>query len=509
MALASRRIAPGPSDRAGETAAQDLLSTPAAGAAAARGGALRTGGYIVGTLVSLVAAALLFRHLGVQDTGRYVTALSLVAIVAALSDLGLTAVGIRELSMRPPEERSPLARDLLGLRITMTLVGSALVIGVAWAAYSPTLAAGVALACLGLLIQVTQDNFALRLMVELRLAWISALELVRQLLATMLTIALVLLGARLLPFLGISTPVGAVTLSATVVFVRGAYSLAPSFSWRRWAKFIRSVLPYTLAVAASALYFRISVLLVSALSDSTQLGYFGASFRIIEVLAVVPTMLVGSALPIFSRAATEDHDRLGYALGRVFEVSLIVGSWVAVSIAVGAPFAIEVVGGPRFEPAASVLAVQGVGLAAMFVTSVWANGLLSLGLYRQILVINLGALTFNALLVGALVPLDGARGAAIGIALAETAAALVQAIAVVRGRPRLYPSLRSLPLVAIAAGIGLVPMALTGIPVVVRLLISTALFFGVISVTRAFPPELLDLIPWISARRSVRKTRQQ
>ena len=44
-----------------------------AAAAAARGGLLRAGGYVVGQGMSVAAAALLFRHLGVADAGRYIT----------------------------------------------------------------------------------------------------------------------------------------------------------------------------------------------------------------------------------------------------------------------------------------------------------------------------------------------------------------------------------------------------------------------------------------------------
>ena len=65
---------------------------------------------------------------------------------------------------------------------------------------------------------------------------------------------------------------------------------------------------------------RVSILIVSALASGKQLGYYSASFRIIEVLAPVPGLLVGAAFPIFARAARDDHARLGYALGRVFEV---------------------------------------------------------------------------------------------------------------------------------------------------------------------------------------------
>ncbi len=484
----------------GELPIEDVLATSAAGPAAVRGGAMRVGGYFAGTLVSVLAAALLFRHLGVRDTGRYVTALSLVAIVAAVSDLGLTAVGVRELSTRPSDERWPLARDLLGLRITLTVVGGAVVIAIAALAYSSTMAAGVALACVGLLLQATQDNFALPLVVELRLGWVSALELARQVLTAMATVALVLAGATLVTFLGISIPVGVLVLAMTVVLVRGVRSLAPTFSWSRWRRFMRAMLPYSAAVAASALYFRVSILLVSVLSTAVQLGYFSASFRIIEVLTVGPALLASSACPIFARAARDNHERLGYALGRVFEVALIAGAWVAVSIAVGAPLAIAIIGGPKFTAAAPVLAIQGVALGAMFVSLVWANAMLSLGLFRGILVISVSMLLLNGILVSALIPLDGARGAAIATAIAEIAAVVVQAVAVVRDRPQLRPPLRILPFVALAAAVGLVPLAMTGLPVIVRLIISTTLFGGVVLITRSLPRELMDLAPWIGRR---------
>jgi len=480
-----------------EPGGEDVLSTSAAGPAAVRGGALRVAGYFAGALVSAVSAALLFRHLGVVDTGRYVTAVSLVAIVGAVSDLGLTAVGVREIATRPEDERWQLAGDLLGLRITLTVLGTLAMTAIAWAAYSSTLAAGVALAGTGLLLQATQDNFALPLVVGLRLGWVSVLDFARNLLTTLTMVLLVLLGARLLPFLGISIPVGLIVLAGTVLLVRGTRSLAPTFSLSRWREFAGVMLPYAAAVAASALYFRVSILLVSALSSATQLGYFSASFRIIEVLTIVPGLLVSSAFPIFARAARDDHERLGYALGRVYEVALIVGAWVAVSIAVGAPLAIKVIGGAEFRHAVPVLAIQGVGLGAMFVSVVWGNGLLSLGLYRQILVISVGALLLNAGLVAALIPLDGSRGAAIGTAAAEIVAAVAQAYAVGRGRPQLRAPLRILPRVALAAFVACVPLALTGlgVPTIVLLIASSALFGGTLLLLRAFPRELLDLLP--------------
>jgi O-antigen/teichoic acid export membrane protein len=101
-----------------------------------------------------------------------------------------------------------------------------------------------------------------------------------------------------------------------------------------------------------------------------------------------------------------------------------------------------------------------------------------------------------------LVPIDGAQGAAIGTATGEIVLAIAQCVLVVRRRPQLRPSLRILPGVTLAAALGLAPLALTPIPVIARLAISTALFAGALLLTHAYPPELLDLLPRARAGRA-------
>lgn len=458
-------------------------------------------GFLLGSLASAASAALLFRHLGVNNTGRYVEIVSLVTIVAGFSDLGLTAVGVRETSVRDEDRRAELLRDLLGLRLTLTLGGVVLVAAVATVLYSSTVVAGVAIAGVGLLLQVTQDNYAVLLQVNLRLGWVTVLDVLRQLLTVTLVGLLVLAGARLLAFVAVAIAVGIVCAVLAAHLVRGQRSLRPTFHWDKWRAMIVQILPYSAAVAAAALYFRVAVVLTSLLASAHALGLFSAAFRIIEFLTVIPALLAGAALPIFARAAHEDLDRLGYALGRVCEVALIVGSWIAVSLAVGASLAISIVGGHRFAPAATVLQIMGVALVGTFVSAVGSNGLLSLHRHRDLLVINLGALAFSVVAIGILVSVDGAPGAAIGLAAGELLAAGASGLLLVRGRPELRPSLRIFPLVALAAGVALLPMLATGTPVIARLALSTALYGVVLVLTRALPSELGALLPDSLARR--------
>jgi O-antigen/teichoic acid export membrane protein len=475
------------------TVSADILAGTEAGPAAIRGGTLRVGGYLIGALLSVVSAALLFRHLGVVDTGRYVTVLSLVAIVGGLSDLGLTAVGLREMSVRRGPARSQLAANLLGLRIQVTVVGIAFAIIFAWLAhYGGVLVLGVLLAGVGLLLQSYQATLAISLMSSLKLGWVTVTEVVRQVLTVALIIALVLFGAKLLAFLAVPIPVGVAVLVVTMVLVRSEMPLRPAFERGQWWILLRAVLPYSVAVAAATLYFRIAIILVSIIASARELGYFSVSFRIIEVLLAIPALLVGAAFPIFARAAHHDRERWVYALGRVFQVCLLVGVWMAICLGLGSGVAIAVIGGSQFKPAAAVLSIQGVALAGSFVGAVWAYAMLSLGRHRDILVINVGTLVVGSGLVALLVTLDGARGAAIATAISEVTISVVGALVLLRSHPELAPALGVLPRVALAVVLALTPALVPGLGEIAAVAIATVLYGGALWKLGLVPDELRD-----------------
>jgi O-antigen/teichoic acid export membrane protein len=472
----------------------DLLSTPQAGPAAVRGGTLRLGSFMTGAAVNLVAAAVLFRYLGVRDAGRYTTALALAALVTGLTDLGLTAIGMREYVVLDAEGRRGFARNLLGIRLALTSIGVAAITLFAFIAYGHVLGLGVLVAGVGVLLTNVQLTLAIPLMATLRLGLVSLLEVLRLALVALLIVVLVIAEASLIPFLATVVVAAALALIPTAIVVRGSIPLTPSFAFREWKALLGPVLTYSLAVAAGALYFRIAIVLVSLLAGSRELGYFSASYRVVEGIIIIPGLLVGAAFPIFARAARDDVRRLGYALSRVFEVSCILGVWVALALGVGAHLAIQIIGGAHFLPATKVLAVQGVAVGATFVSAVWAYGMLSLHMHRLILAFNISMLVLVAGLVSALVPLDNAQGAAIGVSAAEVLGATVAGVALVHRRAELRPRLRVLPRVALAAALGVLPAAATGLPVAVRVVLSTIIYVVVLIALKAPPAELYEAL---------------
>ena len=483
-------------ERAPETAGQaELLDTPEAGPTAVRGAVLRVAGYAAGVLMSVGSAALLFRHLGVEDGGRYVSVLALVGIVAGVTEVGMTTIGVRELAIRHRDERIPFMRNLLGLRLVLTLVGIVFAVLFAVAAgYDETMIVGTVLAGLGVVAIALQSTLGIALQAGLRFGWVTILELIRQALTVAAIVVLVLVGAGLLPFLAMTIPVGIVVLALTAWVVRAEVPLRPAFRPAEWRRLLREVLPFAAATIIAAVYFRAAMIVLSVVSTPTETGYFAAPFRITEVLLVVPNLVVGAAFPIFARAARDDHDRLAYGVDRVFQACVVLGGLLFVALLLGAPFAIDVVAGEDFAPSADVLRIQAAALALAFPNSVLFYVLLTVHRYGILLGLSAGVLVVNVVLAAVLGDAHGAEGAAVATGLAELAALLAGLVAVRSVAPHLAPGLGVVAKVVLAAGVAAALLA-TGLGSFAAACVGVVVYSAIVLALGAVPRELREALP--------------
>lgn len=482
----------------------DTLASPTAGAAAIRGGALRVTGYLVGLLLAVLSAAVLFRYLGPDDAGKYVTVLAIVAIVGSVFDGGLHSLAIREVSVREGAERSEVIDNLLGMRLALGVV--AIVLAGVFAAvigYEPSLVLGTVLASVGLVLWSTHLILAAPLVAGLRLGWVTAIDLFRNAGAVVLVLAGVWAGLGLIAFLTVPIPVAVAAVVWTAILVRRQTSLRPSFRVGAWRVLLRDVVPYALATAAGLLYFRVAVVLLSLISSEHETGLYSAAFRTVEVLLIVPQLAVGTVLPIFAHAARRDRDRLAYAVDRTFQAAAVFGGGIAVVLALAAPFAIAVVAGPDFEGAADMLRIQALGLGVALVTSVFTYALLSLRMHRELLVANVAALGASIVLTLVLGSAWGGVGAATGTAIAELCLAGVAVWLLVRRHPSLRPSW-SFIFRVLAAGLVTAALAMIPAPSVVLALVGAVVYAVLALALRAVPQELLVELGRVRQLRSAR-----
>jgi O-antigen/teichoic acid export membrane protein len=465
--------------------------TPELGVVAIRGGAIRVVGYICGVSISLGAAAILVRHLGISGFGRYVTVISLVALVGGVTEAGIVVYGIREFGARAGSDRRRLMADLLGMRLALTSLGvlCAIVFGLV-VGYGGVLVLGTLAAGIGLLVQVVTDVLSIPLQSKLLLGRLTVVDFTRRLVGLILIAGLAVAGATLLPFLAVSIVAGAIALTLLAWMVRASITVSVSWDWHRWRALFGDTVPFAVAVSVGAVYFYVTIIVMSLIASAVETGLFATSFRVTQVALAIPAIALTAIFPLMTSGHEQQAARLDKTIGKVLDVAVIFGIWMSLSMAVGAGFIIDVIaGGHRGHGAVAVLRIQGLVLTASFVSASSMFALLALRRYRQMLVASSSALLLNVALGLTLIPSLGARGGAIADVATEAVMAAGLTAAVMGAMPRHGITAAIIPPALLAAAVGasvwLLPIG--GLPSVV---LATVLYFGVLAIMGTIPEEL-------------------
>jgi O-antigen/teichoic acid export membrane protein len=485
---------------------RDVLDTPAAGRLLIRGSALRFAGYAAMLGLSAVMAAVLTRHLGVAEFGLYTTVMSVVAVVAAVTDAGMANIGTREYAVLHGSEREELMSNLLALRIVLTLGGIVLTTGFAVAAgYDRPLVLGAVTASLATIPLVIQHTLSIPLQTGLRLGVVAALELLRQTLWVLGVVVLSALGAGVFPLLSILLVVNLLLIFPTARLVRGDISTRFVVRPRAWPPLLRITVVYSLATAVGTVYAYTAQILTSLVTSRHQSGLFAVSFRVFIVAVTVPALLASAALPVLARAGTTNEDRFAYGVRRMFDILLLAGVGAAVVISAASGFIVAVIGGPSYHGSGPVLAIQAFGLIGSFLAAGWSFALLSLRLHRRLLVTNVAALAVSIALTLTLAHAEGAHGAAIATVCGEAVLALGAGLGLMWGRPRYRPQLQFVIKVCLGgAAAGLASLVPT-MPSVVRAVVAGLVYCLLLVALRAVPPELRELLPRTAAGSTSRR----
>jgi O-antigen/teichoic acid export membrane protein len=478
-----------------EDAHADILDTAEAGPSVIRGGVLRLGGYVLGALATVASSAVVIRHLGVVDTGHFLTITALLAIVATVSDLGLTGFAVREYATGPRSDGRRFLRNLLGIRLALALSG--LVIAILFGllvGYPEVMVLGTVIAGFGMVFLVVQDGIAIPLQVGLRFGWVAGLQLAIQVGVAIEAVLLALAGAGLLPFFALQLPIVIPVLIVTAVIGGHDSRLVPTIDTREWRRMVARILPYSLAVVLSVVYFQIAQIMVSLLSSPTETGYFGVSFRVLLAVTTLPPLIVSSALPLLARAARDDAERFNYASRRLVETMMLAGCGVALGLFLGAAFAIRVVAGPGYGQSVEVLRILAVALLGTFVIASRGYALLALDRLRAMLVCNGIALTVVLACGVPLISAYGAKGAAIAMVAAELTLGLSYEWSLSHGRAalRLDPGfvLRAGAATLVAGAVA----SVLGLPALAAAVLGVALYVAALLALGIIPAEIREAL---------------
>jgi O-antigen/teichoic acid export membrane protein len=205
-----------------------------------------------------------------------------------------------------------------------------------------------------------------------------------------------------------------VALAASWVLVRPLATPVMRARPDMWRPLLMAALPVGAALAVTEVYFRADTFIISVFRDYDEVGAYSLAYRVIELLAVLPAVLMTSVFPLLSRylGSGGDRARASVTIDAVGDMFLAVGVPIAAGGLVVAPQVIELVAGDGFAEAATPLRILLFAGALAAVSGLLGYALIAGGRQASALRLALGALAVNLALNVALVPALGIDAAA-------------------------------------------------------------------------------------------------
>lgn len=475
----------------------DVLVSGAAGGKVIRGSAWRGVGGIAGSLAGVVTAALLLRHLGVDESGRYVTVISLLAIPVVVGDLGLNVSASRWLALRSPDKRRPLIANIVGQRLVIMPVTLVLVVAFTVIVGYPTrMVLGTVLAGIGFFIMAVANAFLLRLSVELRNAGLALVDFLRFGVTLVGVALLVALNAKLTPFFAVQIVVGLVIFALIPLLAGSDAFVRPRFDREEQRVLMRSAFPLAAALTLGQVYFRLVIVLMSLISTPQQTGYFGASLRALEAPVNISILVAGVALPLLAAAARDDRSRFHYAIEGLNKGALVAGVLVVLVTIRAAEPIMTIIGGEAFRPAGAVLRIQVCVLPFTALYQIWTVSLLALGRQRELILTNVVALMGVGIFAAVLVPQYGAEGGAAASVMGDALLAALIYWRLHRAAGAMFVQWGFLLRVLVAAALSVATLFIPGLPELVSAAIAGLVFLGVGQLIGVIPEEVHEAFGW-------------
>lgn len=281
-------------------------------------------GKIFGTFLGVATIALLTRYLGQEGFGQYTTALAFMQFFGVLVDMGLYLVCLREISAYP-EKENYITSNIFTLRFFSALIflgGGALLIFAF--PYPPLVKWSAVIVSLSFffmsLVQVLTTVFQK----YLKMGQVALAEVLGRV-GFLVIILLFIFYKGNLPALMFGNVTNTLIYFIVLwLLVKKFVKITWAFDLKYWKTIFIKTWPIALGVAFNLVYFRADTIILSLYRPATEVGIYGAPYKILEIIATFPHMFMGLVMPLLTAAwLSKNLERFNSIIQRTFDFFII------------------------------------------------------------------------------------------------------------------------------------------------------------------------------------------
>ncbi len=370
------------------------------------------GGRVVQMLLSLVVGVLSARYLGPGNYGLINYAGAYVTFFTSLCTLGLNSVIVKDFVDHPDEQGEAIGSAIL-MRILSSILSAGMIIGIVSIIDNdePITIAVTALCSLGLVFHVFEIfNFWFQAQYKSKITSIATL--LAYIIMSIYKIILLIFGMDVRWFAAATS----IDYIVVAIFLYVAYRKYNGqrlrFSFKKCKSLLSVSYNYILSSMMVAIYSQTDKLMLKQMLDESAVGYYGTATVLCAMWTFVLQAIIDSLYPSILRLHSENKEQYEKKNRQLYCIVFYVSVFVSVAFVLLGDFAIWLLYGEEYLPAADVLKVV-----------TWYTAFSYLGVARNAWIVSEGkqkylkymygcAAVMNVLLNFVFIPLWGASGAA-------------------------------------------------------------------------------------------------
>ncbi|MFH1029713.1 MAG: flippase [bacterium] len=373
------------------------------------------------TLIAFLTLALIMHYLGPSNFGQYTIVVAYVAFSGILIDLGIYMTTLQMIS-EPLADAEKIFSNAFTLRVIATVLFLLLAASASlFFPYDPIAKKGILIllaSCFFIsLAQLLHGIFQK----ELKMAEAEIAAIIGKIVLIILVAAAIHLKLNLLYILTCLL-LGDVTYFLLKYFFSRKYiKIKFSFDKDIWIKIIIKSWPIALSIIFNLIYLRGDTIILSLFAPPAEVGFYGASYKVLDVLTTLPIIIAGLMMPLFTNAwAEKNYATLKFYLQNSFDACAM----IAIPIIFGTQFiaykVMVLAGGNKFYPAGRILKILIIAVTMIFFGTLFGHFIVAINKQKTMLFGYLATAILSLIGYFVLIPKFTTIGAAYVTLFSET-----------------------------------------------------------------------------------------
>lgn len=286
---------------------------------------------VITKVISFFILLYIARYLGPSDFGKYSFAFAFIYFFSFIPDLGIHQILVRE-AAKDEKTMDKLIGNATIIKSILSIFAFLLCcLAISITDYPSSTKNAVYIAALGLLV-TSISGFGIVYEVKLRMDYSILFSITSRVFFLLSVLYLIRYNPNLYLFVGVS--VAADFIHNILMTIFSKHFVIPKFKieYNLVKKIMLEALPIAVSTVFIMIYFRIDMVMLSFLTNDTDVGFYSAAYRLTEALTFIPSVLMVSIYPIMSRYFSEGNKIFDYIYTKSFKILFAVGLLIGIVI---------------------------------------------------------------------------------------------------------------------------------------------------------------------------------